>query len=79
MNLYHDGNFSSIERSLRFLVSLNLIAAVVLLVLPSWVALIAVYPFTTALIAWDPMYAVIQSLQFRSGQKDVMLELAEEN
>ena len=73
------GKFSFIERGLRLLIAFSLVSLVLFQELPSWSALIAVYPFTTALVAWDPVYAVIQSIQSIFNKKDAGLELASEN
>ena len=53
-------NMSSRERGSRFVLTAALIGAV--LIEPSesavWLALIALYPMFTALMSWDPVYAL---------------------
>ena len=80
MSLTFIGSFGSVERGFRLLGSFGLVAAVLLLILPSWVALAAVYPFATALLAWDPLYAVLKSILNRlTGNKGASFVLAEES
>jgi len=55
-----NSNMSSYERGSRFVLAAVLIGAV--LVEPGepvvWLALVALYPMFTALMSWDPIYAL---------------------
>ena len=57
-------NVSRPEAMRRYLISAALIGAVLLspATVPSWVALAACYPAFTALIQWDPVNAMCQSI-----------------
>lgn len=56
-------NMSSYESGFRMILgSLFLIAAVFAGFTDLWVALIAIYPVITAIMAWDPFYAAIRML-----------------
>ena len=56
-------NMSSYESGFRMVLgSLFLIAGVFAGFTDMWVALIAIYPITTAIMAWDPFYAAIRML-----------------
>jgi len=44
----------------RILAGIVLLASVIFnTVVPVWFALLAIYPVMTAIIAWDPIYAVV--------------------
>jgi Inner membrane protein YgaP-like, transmembrane domain len=59
-------NVNTPEQVIRPIFSLMIAAAVLLLPqLPPWLALVAIYPFFTALIGWDPFYAVFNALRRR--------------
>ncbi len=51
-------NVSASERGSRLVLSAALIGAVLAApeTMPAWVALLALYPAFTALLAWDPIY-----------------------
>jgi hypothetical protein len=55
------------ERGGRYLVGALLIASVMAQVpgVPVWVALMAMYPIGTAIMAWDPLYAGLEMLRQR--------------
>ena len=59
-----DVNVSRPEAIRRYLLSAGLIGTVLLAPasIPSWFALVACYPAFTALIQWDPINAMSQSL-----------------
>ena len=59
-------NVKTSEQVIRPIVSLMIAVAVLLLPqLPPWLALVAIYPFFTALIGWDPFYAAFNILRDR--------------
>lgn len=72
------GTIGSLECGLRLLITTSLIVAVLLLALPSWVALVSIYLFTTALIARDPVYLIVQYIQSMFSRNKVILERLEE-
>ena len=62
-------NVKTPEQVIRPIFSIVIAVAVLLLPqLPPWLALVAIYPFFTALIGWDPFYAVFNTL--RQKQQD---------
>jgi hypothetical protein len=65
-------NIKTPEQVIRPFVSIMIAVAVLLLPqLPPWLALAAIYPFFTALIGWDPFYAVFNVLRYRHGSHAV--------
>ena len=57
-------NVKPSEQVIRPIFSILIAVAVLLLPqLPPWLALVAIYPFFTALIGWDPFYAAISALR----------------
>jgi hypothetical protein len=59
-------NITTSEQVIRPIFSLMIATAVLLMPqLPPWVALVAIYPFFTAMIGWDPFYAVFNILRNR--------------
>lgn len=63
MNELLKENMSSYESGFRMVLgSLFLIAAVFTGFTDLWVALLAIYPVMTAIMAWDPFYAAIRML-----------------
>jgi hypothetical protein len=55
-----NSNITLNERVGRVLVGMALISAVMLnTAIPVWFALLAVYPVISAIMAWDPIYAVV--------------------
>lgn len=48
----------------RMLVGISLIIATLLVdAAPSWLALLGAYPILTAMLTWDPVYALIDGLR----------------
>jgi len=59
-------NVKTTEQVIRPIFSIIIATAVLLLPeLPPWLALVALYPFFTALIGWDPFYAAFNALRHR--------------
>jgi hypothetical protein len=55
-------NLSRCEIGTRFLLGAVLLAATVFAgAMAIWVALLAIYPVMTAIMAWDPVYAAIRN------------------
>lgn len=65
-----DVNVSRPEAASRYLVSIAMIGAVLLSpnTVPSWLALVACYPAFTAMIQWDPINALFQSVISHSSK-----------
>lgn len=62
-NLFLDKNMSTEETSIRFSIGAVLLSTILLSTSSSaWIGLLAVYPVITAIMAWDPLYATINSL-----------------
>lgn len=60
-------NVKTHEQIIRPIFSLLIAVAVLSLPqLPPWLALVAIYPFFTALIGWDPFYAAFNALSRKS-------------
>ena len=59
MNSILDSNMTNLERVIRMLIGFSLVSSVMFFgsMVPPWVALYAVYPLITAIMAWDPIYA----------------------
>ena len=58
--LLMDFNVGFFDKCNRLLMgSALLMLAMSMNVIPPWVALIALYPILTAIIAWDPVYAAV--------------------
>lgn len=56
-------NLSIIERVLRHGLGWGLILAVLQTpFVPPWIAIVAIYPLLTAILAWDPFYQAAQAL-----------------
>jgi hypothetical protein len=63
-----NSNISFAERVARVLLGVMLLSGVMLSgVLPVWFALLAVYPLFSAIIAWDPLNALLLMLSPRLG------------
>ena len=61
-------NVKTSEQVIRPIVSIIIATAVLLMPeLPPWLALVAIYPFFTALIGWDPFYAAFNALRHRAS------------
>jgi len=61
-------NVKTSEQVIRPIVSIIIATAVLLMPqLPPWLALVAIYPFFTALIGWDPFYAAFNALRHKPG------------
>ncbi|WP_455223031.1 YgaP-like transmembrane domain [Kaarinaea lacus] len=69
MNIDFSINVSRSEAMRRYLLGSVLIGAVLLSpAVPSWIALFACYPIFTAMIQWDPVNAVLQTIVNKSGK-----------
>ena len=65
-------NVKTSEQVIRPIFSLIITTAVLLLPqLPPWLALVATYPFFTALIGWDPFYAIFHFLRNRQQTQGI--------
>ena len=65
-------NVKTSEQVIRPIFSILIAVAVLLLPqLPPWLALVAIYPFFTALIGWDPFYAVFNALRDRQQANNI--------
>lgn len=65
MNTYL-GNIGTIERIMRLALGTLLLGMVFRPELPpQWFALVAPYPIITAIIAWDPFYALFEELKHK--------------
>ncbi|MBI5450125.1 MAG: DUF2892 domain-containing protein [Gammaproteobacteria bacterium] len=57
-------NLSAFDQTVRLISGAVIIGAVLAQPqLPAWLALLATYPVFTALINWDPFYALIKALK----------------
>ena len=67
-----NANINTSEQVIRPIVSIIIAVAVLLMPqLPPWLALVALYPFFTALIGWDPFYAVFNALRNRQPSRGI--------
>ncbi|WP_455198784.1 YgaP family membrane protein [Kaarinaea lacus] len=58
-----DKNMCKVEAGMRFILGAIPLSIIMLnSSSETWIALLAVYPIITAIMAWDPFYAVINSL-----------------
>jgi len=56
-------NMSLYDRINRIVIgSVMLIATMATNSIPPWVALLTLYPMLTAIIAWDPLYAIFEAV-----------------
>ena len=56
-------NMCNGEAGIRFIIGAIPISIIMLDSEPAaWIALLAVYPVVTAIMAWDPVYAIVNSL-----------------
>ncbi len=58
MDKLFEENIDIYGRIVRLIISISLIIAVHSAIIPVWFAFIATYPFFTALVSWEPIYAV---------------------
>lgn len=64
MKTFFDTNIRGTENATRYLLGATLIAFTMYAQFaPVWLALVAIYPVVTAIIAWDPVYATIRLLK----------------
>ena len=64
-----NSNLGNIERITRHVVGFGLIIAVLTLPqVPTWLALLAIYPVFTAILKWDPFYGVYLATRQRSAK-----------
>lgn len=65
MNELLKENLGIVETGVRYFTGALLLAFILISssIIPAWVALIAVYPVVTAIMAWDPVYAAIHVLR----------------
>lgn len=63
-------NVSTFDRLARMALGSFMVAAIFYPgVTATWLALLAIYPFTTAVIAWDPLYALINQVKLHMPTK----------
>ena len=61
-----NSNVGTYEAVSRLILAIVIDAAVLLLAaMPPWIAITAIYFFFTALIQWDPFYALFDALRMR--------------
>lgn len=61
-------NVSAMEVGIRFMLGAALLAAAMFdTAAAAWVALLSIYPVITAIMAWDPLYAVVGKLADKSS------------
>lgn len=64
MKTFFDTNIRCTEDITRYVLGALLIGFVMYVQFaPAWLALVAIYPIITAIIAWDPVYAAIRLLK----------------
>lgn len=64
MKTFFDTNIPWTEDITRYVLGALLIGFVMYVQFaPAWLALVAIYPIVTAIIAWDPIYAAIRLLK----------------
>ena len=70
METQFEVNVSRPEAARRYLISIAIIGAVLLSpnTVPSWLALVACYPAFTAMIQWDPINTLSQSVISHSSK-----------
>ena len=60
-------NMSFYDRINRIVIgSMMLVATMATNSIPPWVALLTLYPILTAIVAWDPLYAIIGAIFSKS-------------
>ena len=70
-------NVNTPEQIIRPIFALLIAVAVLLLPqLPPWLALAAIYPFFTALIGWDPFYALFNALRNRQPAQAISTRMS---
>lgn len=57
--MLHYGNIGNYELVVRYLFGGTLLIGILLLMLPPATAFVATYAVITAIIAWDPVYALL--------------------
>lgn len=67
MTISRFDNVMPIERLARVVVGSIMLAAIFYpdVTAFKWLALVAIYPFMTAIMAWDPLYALVGQLKVR--------------
>lgn len=66
-------NVKPLERLARLVIGSLLVASIFNPgVTAYWLALLAVYPFITAIMAWDPLYALMDQIKLHSPTKSRM-------
>lgn len=64
MKTFFDANICGTENITRYaLGALLIVLTMQAQFAPVWLALVAIYPIVTAIIAWDPIYAAIRLLK----------------
>ena len=70
MNTFSSENLSSAEASRRYLLSALVFAFFFANIgLPAWISFVAIYPFATAILKWDPINATIELLTNKFARK----------
>lgn len=68
MNELLKENLGVVGVGVRFMAGALLLAVIMVSsVVPVWLALLAIYPVMTAIMAWDPVYAVIHALRLNGA------------
>ena len=62
--MYNSANLSKHEAVLRIVAGTMMILAVLILsTVPSWLALVAIYPISTGIISWDPITGLFVAIR----------------
>lgn len=70
MNSFSSENLSAAEATRRYVLSALIFAFFFANPgLPAWITFIGIYPFATAVIKWDPINALFESLANRKASK----------
>ena len=69
MNTFLKDNITVCGRIERLFVGIALISSVMYFhnVVPTWLALVAIYPVITAIMSWDPIFAAILKVRTLVG------------
>ena len=66
-------NLSILNRTLRLVTGFSIIVAVLSLgQMPTWLLLLSTYPIFTAIINWDPFYAIYKMLNAHSNNTPML-------
>jgi len=66
-------NLSIFNRTIRLITGFSIIGAVLSLEqMPTWLILLSIYPIFTAIINWDPFYAIYKMLNVQSKTTPIL-------